>query len=216
MLVTRLEKLVENKFFMRWTHLVTLGLRPGDSYGMKADRPAHWCANELVRVFLKTPCDSMLFLDSDADVEDDFVSAFRDYEKGWSYDVLQAFCTRRSWPPRPVWYAGDGMSDKIITDPDVCEPVKAVGLHSTLIRRRVFEGLLGADDPEKHEWFYYGLNRSEDISFSLDAVKAGYRFGATSAIRAGHLSTMSLGWETYQDYLRFNHLEATNATAMHT
>lgn len=211
MVATRFEKVVNYKFVMQWSHLITLGLRPGDAYGMKGDRPAHWCANELVRVFLKTPCDSILFIDSDADISDTFMADFRDYQPGWRYDILQAFCTRRAWPPRPVWYAGDGMSDKVITNPDLCEPVKAVGLHSTLIRRRVFTGLLGKDDPGKHEWFYYAPDRSEDISFSIDAREAKYRIGATSAIRAGHHSDMVLGWDTYQEYLRVNHIsEAAN------
>lgn len=219
MVATRFEKVVNYKFVMQWANLITLGLRPGDAYGMKGDRPAHWCANELARVFLATPCDSILFIDSDADIDEKFVADFRDYKPGWRYDILQAFCVRRSWPPRPVWYTEKqvAMTDRVITDPDLCEPVKAVGLHSTLIRRRVFEKLLGKNDPKSHEWFYYprGKDQSEDIAFSVDAREAGIRIGATSAVRAGHHSDMILGWETYQEYLKANHItEAANEVAV--
>lgn len=222
MLVTRLEKVVNYKFFIEWSLLISIGLRhgpQGDAFTMKGDRPAHMCANELVRVFLKSPYDSILFLDSDADIDENFVEQFREYQPGWRYDILQAFCVTRAWPPHPVWYTPtNGATDKIITDPDLCEPVKAVGLHATLMRRRVFTGLLGKNDPETHDWFFYPRDSnglSEDIAFAREAREAGYKLGATTAIRAGHHADMVLGWDTYQEWLETPHMtEAVNEVAV--
>lgn len=203
---TRLEKQVTPKFFQSWSNLIKTGLRQGDGFYSVAGLVAHKAQNDVVRHFLKTDCDTLLTLDSDADVEPTFLEQFRNYEAGYAYDILQAFYPRRGWPPRAIWLkrnANGQMMEHIITDPDRIDDVDICGTHACLFRREVFERMLGDNDPDTFEWFFYPRHRadSEDGAFCLEAKEAGFRLGATSAIRAGHVTEVTTSWDTYQDYL---------------
>lgn len=204
LLGTRLEKAVESRFFVVWSNLIAGGLRPGDAFNIIEGMTAHRASNALARELLASKCDTLLMLDSDADVGPQFISQFRDYEPGWQYDVLQAFYTRRGWPPEPIWMTDvpdqpGKMRNAIVTHPDMADSVDAVGTHAVLIRREVFETL--RTGPE-HEWFYYprGGVISEDVAFSREAKAAGFRLGATTGAKAGHISRVTIGWATCQEF----------------
>jgi len=207
LLGTRLEKQVPSQFFQAWTAILIRGIPTGEGVLSIRGKVAHMAANDLVRAFLGTECDSLLFLDSDALVEPDIVDQFHNYEEGWAYDVLQAFYVQRGWPPIPIWMRKNAlgqMTEVLITQDDHVEDVDGIGLHCTIVRREVFERLLGDEDPQRHEWFSYprGQGIGEDIAFAIEAQAAGFRIGATTAIKAGHLSEVPTTWETYQDWMR--------------
>jgi len=201
---TRLEKMVTDDFFVTWTSLITGGLRPGDQYAIARGQVAHRAANQLARELLKTDCDALFFVDSDADFNPEFLSQFRDFEPGWEYDVLQAFYVRRGWPPEAVWLKKDseGVLKKCVILGDETEETAIAGLHATLIRREVFEALHDANN-KHHDWFYYPKHTlsTEDAAFSEDAIKAGFKVGATSHVKANHITSLILGWDAYQEYL---------------
>jgi 2-polyprenyl-3-methyl-5-hydroxy-6-metoxy-1,4-benzoquinol methylase len=205
MLGVRLEKTLTDRFFTVWTELLTRGLRAGDRYAIAQGQVAHRAANSLARQLLKSDCDTLAFIDSDADIDADFLNRFRDFEGGSEYDVLQAFYTRRGWPPDAIWFQRDidGVLKKCLVLDETTEDVAIVGLHVCLIRREVFERLLGDNDPETFDWFYYPRNslETEDAAFSMAAIAAGFRLGATTHVKAGHISNVTIGWETYQEYL---------------
>jgi len=207
MLGTRLEKQVPSQFFQAWTAILTRGIPTGEGVVSIRGKVPHHAANDLVRLFLRTGCDSLLFLDSDAIVEADIVDQFRNYEPGWEYDVLQAFYVRRGWPPIPIWMKRNAlgqMTEVLISQDDHVEDVDGVGLHCTIVRREVFERLLGDEDPNRWEWFTYPRHGGvgEDITFAVEAKAAGFRIGATTAIKAGHLSEVPTTWDSYQDWMR--------------
>ena len=204
---TRLEKQVSSRFFQVWTQLITRGIAPGDGVLSVRGKVAHKAANELVRMFLRTGCDSLLFVDSDAVVEPDIVDQFRRYEPGFEYDALQAFYCRRGWPPSAIWMRENAlgqMTDIFVTRDDWIEDVDVVGLHCTIVRREVFESMLGDGDAAAFEWFYYPRHRedSEDGAFSGEARGLAFRLGATTAIKAGHISELTTTWDTYRDWLQ--------------
>lgn len=203
---TRLEKNVSARFFQVWTELIKRGLRPGDGFYAVAGKVAHKAQNDVVRAFLDTECESLLTLDSDADVAPEFLEQFRTYEPGFAYDILQAFYPRRGWPPRAIWMKRNALGEMMecfVTDPDAIQDVDLVGTHAALFRREVFIKMLGDHDPATFEWFFYPRHRedSEDGAFSIEAQAAGFRLGATSAVRAGHLSEILTTWDSYQEYL---------------
>lgn len=204
---TRLEKQITPRFFQSWSMLIKAGLRQGDGFYSVAGKVAHKAQNDVVRHFLKTECDTLLTLDSDADVAQDFLEQFRTYEPGFAYDILQAFYPRRGWPPRAIWMKRNAlgqMMECFVTDPDLIQDVDMIGTHACLFRREVFEKMLGDNDPETFDWFFYPRHdaASEDGAFSFEAQAAGFRLGATSAVRAGHVTEVTTSWESYQDYLR--------------
>lgn len=206
LVATRLEKQVSPRFFRAWSDLITRGLRPGDGSHAVSGLVAHKAQNAVVRHFLAGEWDTLLTLDSDADVAQDFVERFRTYKPGFAYDILQAFYPRRGWPPRAIWMkrnANGEMTEHVVIDPDLIEDVDVCGTHACLFRREVFERLLGDNDPEWFEWFFYPRHKpdSEDAAFSYEAQAAGFRLGATTAIRAGHVCEVTTDWGTYQDYL---------------
>jgi hypothetical protein len=210
LLSTRLEKQVTPRFFQAWTELISRGLRPGDGHLAIAGKVAHRAQNDVVRHFLlRTDCDTLLTLDSDADVSPDFVERLRSHDAGLDYDILQAFYPRRGWPPRAIWMKRNSVGDMMecfVTDPDLTEDVDMVGTHACLFRREVFTKLLGDNDPMTFDWFYYARHReaSEDGLFSTEAQQAGFRLGATTTVRAGHVTEVTTTWDTYQDFLEIS------------
>lgn len=205
MLGVRLEKMVEACFFRGWTQIVTADLRPGDHWEMTEGMVATAAANTLVRMLLRTDCDSLLMIDSDGDFPEHLVTEMRELEAGMEYDCLQAFYTRRGWPPEAIWFQRDkfGVLHNCILLGETTEPVALIGTHCVIIRREVFEKLLGNDDPETHDWFFYprGKRMTEDTAFSQEAYEAGFKLGATTAIKTNHVSHLSVGWGAYQEYL---------------
>lgn len=204
MVSTRLEKMVENEFFVDWTRLVAQGLREGDRYQIATGKTAHMGANSLIQEFLKTDCDSMLFIDSDAGFTPQSLSVLRDFEEGWDYDILQAFYTRRGWPPEAIWFKKDdnGLLHRCLVLEDTTEEVEFVGFHFTLIKREILLRMLGDEKPEDKYWVYYPRGpETEDVMFCRDARAVGARIGATTYVKTTHIGHLSVGWESYQDYL---------------
>jgi hypothetical protein len=211
---TRLEKAVEPGFMKAWSMLITHGLRPGDAWMIEDGKVAHRASNDLVRRFLKSNLDTLFLLDSDADFGYQALSELRDHTDGWKYDGLQAFYTRRGWPPEAIWFKRDalgGLYQCIVYGEDVTQDVALVGTHCVLLRREMLKGMrdrAAADgvDPDKYEWFHYPRHSdiSEDSAFSMDATEQGYQFGATTHVKFGHISRVTTGWETYQEVLELS------------
>ena len=208
-IASRREKHTMSEFTEHFDLMLATGIRRGDSYSICSGRPAHWSANELVERFLQSACDSILFVDSDAQIDGSTLSQLRDLEEGWEYDILSAFYVRRGWPPEAIWMQRmpDGNYRNVAVLQEVTMPVDAVGLHFCLIRREVFETLPGPD------WFYYPRRtqadehrKSEDVAFCEDAIAAGFKIGSTSVVKTGHYSTIPTGYESHHEWLRVNQL----------
>ena len=211
----RCEKLVDSQFFEEWSHLLwamaTEFGRPGDGFLIGRDRPAHKNANDIVRKFLfDTDNDSLLLIDSDASFGPAIIEEMRNFKPGWKFDLLQAFYTRRGWPPEAIWFTNNALGELAqnwVLDEWTTE-VAVVGTHFLLVRREVFERMLDDRDPEiekdKFEWFYYPRHEetSEDTAFSLEVgEKTNFTLGATTGVKVGHISRVTTGWATYQDFL---------------
>lgn len=208
-IASRREKVTLSEFDEHWSLLLATGIRRGDSYSICSGRPAHWSANELVDRFLGSECNSILFLDSDAQFDGQLLNQLRDLEDGWDYDIFSAFYVRRGWPPEAIWMKrqADGNYKNMAVLKETTEEVDAVGLHCCLIRRSVFEALPGPD------YFYYPRRtsptehrKSEDVAFCEEAKALGFRIGSTSKVRTGHYSLVPTGWETHHEWLNANKL----------
>ena len=95
------------------------------------------------------------------------------------------------------------MTDVWVYDDDGISDVDVVGTHACLFRRDMLLKMLGDNDPKEYEWFYYPRNRemSEDVAFSLDAKEMGFKLGATTHVKTGHLASLNVTWDSYHDYL---------------
>ena len=211
---TRLEKMVDAMFVLAHANLIKRGLRKGDAFLLEAGKPAHVSANCIIRKFLRrTDCDTLWFLDSDADIGWNFLNEFRDFEPGWVYDGLQAFHTRRGWPPEPIWFKEQGgtmMQCMILTEGT--EDVAMIGTHCAMFRREIFERIYAVHGKPNHillddfEWFTYPRHerKSDEATLSIEARALGFRLGATTAVKAGHISRVTMGWDTYHEYLELS------------
>jgi hypothetical protein len=214
LIATRLEKMVENQFVVDWSHLITMGKRPGDAMVLIKDRVAHQAANEAARALLRSPQDSILYIDSDAAFGYDLLEQLRELPEGKDYDALQAFYTRRGWPPEAIWFKENPLGDiqqMVLFEgaDNTTSEVAYVGLHFVLIRRTVFEAMLAANPdipPTEFEFFTYPRHKkmSEDAAFSLDARALGFKFGATTKVKTGHIGRLTTGWETYHQSMELS------------
>lgn len=193
--------------------LVQFGLRVGDRRSYVYSKTMHKAANILVREFLKSDCDSICFIDSDAVFGTAALEELRADAEGWQYDVLQAFTVKRGWPPEPMFLTlwpdqppglaalrGIHLTTNLPLDGNHIYDVDAVSLHFTLIRRLLFERLLEAEGPDYTYWFEYNRDNGEDINFSLKAKSSGARLGMSTRLKVGHVSEVVTGWDTMVDY----------------
>lgn len=195
-------------------------LRQGDVRDYVYSKTMHKAANVLVRRALKSDCDSICFIDSDAVFGTDALEELRNDPQGWEYDVLQAFTVKRGWPPEPMFlveqpvqpgYAptarrGMFFTSQIPINPDYIYPGPgddyriAVSLHFTLIRLDLFRKMVENDDPETTFFFEYARDNGEDINFSIRANELGAKLGMTTRLKVGHVSEGVMGWDMMVDY----------------
>lgn len=213
----RVAKSPEPHFFVDWTKLLTGGLRGKDVVLMpQMFAPAHWAANKVVKAFLETDKDTLLFIDDDMTFPMRALHDLRENKSNWGYDLVMGFCTRRGWPPQPIVYhlkevpkmpqalRGDQFSMEMdFEDGDVVE-VDAVGLGFTVIRRQVLEEMIDLEKGlEDTSFFKYEAGESEDIYFSRTARNLGFRMAVDTSVKIGHISHQPRGWEEFQVWRKY-------------
>lgn len=193
---TRLAGHTAPTFVDCWGQLAWQGLRDGDHLMPCAIRFSQQrAANRLVRAFLETDCDSLLFVDNDHTFKPDVLERFRSNPTAWQYDAVGALYIARgtSYPiivrETPESEGAEpgtgGIRYTWITHwpwGDVMD-VDALGLGFTVIRRRVFEALA-------EPWFKFDQvdeDATEDMIFFARAKRAGFRFAVDTAVHIGHL-----------------------------
>lgn len=198
----RIAKHPEALFFASWTGLIAGGTRQDDAIlAPTIHTPAHWASDSLARSLLKSDCDSLLMIDDDMSFEPDALERLRTNPANQGYDVVMALCTSKELPPRPIVVSlVDGVfkTNHDFQDGDVV-PVDMVGLAFTLIRRRVFEAMLGESAPEQGFFFSYGPGReSDDVPFCRRVRELGFRMAVDTAVKIDHIGAFAYGWHQYQ------------------
>jgi hypothetical protein len=157
--------------------------------------PMLLAANEMVRSFLTTPCDSLLMVDADQVFTPETLTRLRGDSRAWGYDGVGALYIGRS-AHRPLlmretpetagllphegkveYYWIEKWPDGDLVDVDV------MGLGFTLLRRHVFEEL-------PPPWFCYtpqNPDASDDIYFFRRSHKLGRKFAINTKVKIGHI-----------------------------
>lgn len=213
---TRIAKFPEYHFFLSWTKLLTGGTRPGDAILMpRGWMPAHWAGSEVVREFLESEQNSLLFVDDDMIFEQDELERLRSNKANWDYDIVAGFCTKRDWPPLPVTFRlldpqppipvslnGDAFDRVVdVEDGDIID-VDATGLAFTLIKRHVLEAMTNEYGPNFTDYFMYDRGReSEDIYFFRRARELGFRIGIDTIAKPYHIGQKAQGWTDFKSWM---------------
>jgi hypothetical protein len=138
-----------------------------------------------------------------------------------SYDIVSGLCTTRRFPPRslvmrlleeqppaPLSLHGDFHFD--YEDFEVGETIRVdtTGLAFTLIRRRVFEAMIGEDGIDYAYFFKYGRGReTEDIPFCRAARALGFSIAVDTDVQPGHIGRHAF---TYADVLAYRAKQAND------
>ena len=192
----------DGEFFRCWTRLMLGGLRDGDTVLTPAiEMPAHYAANCLVKGFLKTEADSILFIDDDMIFTPDDLERLRSDEDAREYDIMMGLCQSRKPPHKPILLEnnpnGMGFVVNSVPPADTIVNVGVVGLGFTLIKRHVFEALA---DP----YFYWGeKGDGEDAMFSMDASKKGFKLGVNTRVQIGHRFPIMVKWDFKENGLAY-------------
>lgn len=202
-------------FHHAFVRMAVSGLRSKDQiFEPVIGKPAHLAANHIVRKFLNTTCDSLLFVDDDMIFEPDALERLRSDEELWNYDIVYPFATHREWPPSavvmrlqeqvglPVSLLGERYGTLRHIEDEAIIDVDAVGLAFTLIRRQVFESMLSEFGALYTSWFNWGeLTEGEDIRFSRKARDNGFSLAVTTKIKLGHVGRHVFTWDDHQRWL---------------
>ena len=183
-------------FFHCWTRfLCEGGSRPGDVVLAPVSGLAHHIAAQGVALqFLKTNCDSVLYLDDDMTFTTEEINLLRDDPEHKKYDIINGVCIMGGHPFNPVIkqrskddQGREGWINPTDIDEDIVLDVDAVGLAFTLIRRHVFD-LIKTELADDAYYFQWGANGTgEDIFFSSMAKGLGLKVGVTTKVRPGHM-----------------------------
>ncbi len=215
----------EPEFFICYQQLLT-SLRQGDGALRPAvNMPAHWAADSLVRAFLnQTDADTLFMLDDDMTFSADVLTRLRDHEEGQQYHMLSAFATRRQYPPRPItmrrlrYQPPEPMSLQGVHYAHVLEyppgyqvfEADMTGLACTLIRRSVFESMIGEWGPAWTQYFPMVSQQSDDAQFCVNVKAKGLRIGVCLDVPIGHIGKQVFGQPQLENWL-VEVAEAVNA-----
>ena len=221
----RISKFPEPDFFKSWTALLTGGVESRDKVLLPVShQPAHTAANKLATSFLYTQCDSILFLDDDMVFDGDALNRLRYNKDNWDYDIVSGFTTTRVSPPKPIVMQlqdpqpelpeslkGDSFDlAKDFIDGEV-KPVDATGLAFTLVKRHVFEAMLGEYGIDYTYFFSYGRGiESDDIPFCGNARELGFKLAVDTNAKIGHIGQIVLGWQEYHDWKNDHQFDASD------
>jgi len=213
---TRVYKNSSGSFLNSWTMLMVNGLRPGDSVlTAPVGKPGHIAASQLVKGFLNSTCDSILFVDDDMEFPHDSLSRLRDNAENWDYDMVMGFCTHKTVPPHalvltlmeqpglPMSLKGEHYGAARHVPNNSVIPVDAVGLGFTLMKRHVFEAKINEFGIMYTPFFEWGrFTEGEDIVFSRWARENGFKLAIDTNVKIGHLGEYAFGWSSFNDYLK--------------
>lgn len=205
----------EAEFFICYQQLLS-ALRPGDgALRPVANMPAHWAADALARAFLMTDADALFMLDDDMTFSSGDLERLREHAEGQQFDILSAFATRRQYPPRPItmrrlkYQPPQPMSLQGVHYAHVLEyrpeyrvfDADMTGLAFTLIRRHVFEAMIGEWGPAWTQFFPMVSQQSDDAQFCVQAKALGMRIGVCLDVPIGHIGKQIYGRPQLEGWL---------------
>lgn len=205
----------EAGFVKSYQHLILNGLRPGDAVlEPVAGLPGHWAADRMVVDYLRSGCDTLLMLDDDMTFPPAALEALRTVPEGMAFDMLMGFCAKRAWPPRPITMrrlkyqppdpmrqAGDYYVHHLDYGDEPVTEVDMVGLAFTLVRRHVFEAMIGQWGPTWTHFFPYVASQSDDAAFCQRAQRLGFRMAVALNVHIGHIGKQTFGHAQFQEWL---------------
>lgn len=161
----------------------------------------HICRNMLVRKFLESDCDKIVFLDVDQIFSADVIEKLDSDDK----DIVGAMICSRVEPYKAcITVKKDNKLFSIFPQEKRLIEVDAIGMGATMIKREVFLKM-------KKPWFYFSNKRDdieavnddigEDINFCLDAKKAGFKVYCDTRINPIHIGNKKqVSYKTSLDY----------------
>lgn len=152
---------------------------------------------KMAEIFLKSDCDSMMFIDSDMTFE------AKDIEKLASYDVpfVTAMAFKRMPPFQPCFYTKleyDAGHPKLEVPVDYSQgllEIEGAGMACALIKREVFENI-------KKPYFFPLVNLGEDLTFCLKLKEAGIKMYCDTTLSFGHLATTEITEKNFKEYYK--------------
>jgi len=147
----------------------------------------HTSRNMLVKRFLESNCDKLLFLDVDEVFENDLALRLYADDK----DIVGAMICSRvpEYKPCITKKVGNKLTSVFPYERKIFE-VDTIGMGATMIKRKVFEKM-------KPPYFYFSNMREgidtpennvgEDINFCLDAGKAGFKIYCDASLNPLHI-----------------------------
>jgi len=190
---------VDPCFLQCWTRLLIKGMRRGDQVLLPViELPHHYAAEALVHSFLRTECDSILFIDDDMTFDPGDLDKLRDDEEAFEYDMVQGLCLSRNPPHRPIvmepWENGQ-FKIQAVAKKDAIVEVGMAGLAFTLCRRSLFDKV--AIEKATDEMFFRWSARgdSEDASFSSMVKQVGCRIAVNTRVCIGHRIPVVVKWD---------------------
>ena len=214
----RTYKTVSSMFMPSWSRFLLTGVRRGDvllGIEKQLGRSQPHAANIIALEFLKSECDSLLMVDDDMILPFDGLSLMRDNRENWDYDVVQGFCTHRTYPPHavanvlapeqpglPKSLSGLLYNALAHLPENGVEKVDAVGMAFTLIKRHVIEEMLSEYGPEWTVWFDFGgHSEMEDMRFSKRCREHGFSLAVDTHAKIGHIGEHTYGWPEHQKFI---------------
>lgn len=204
--------------FWCWSNLLVGGLQTGDMLiAAPTGKPTHVSRNEAVKRFLYSDMDTLLMIDDDMLYDATDLHKLRNNMESWDYDVVQAFCTHKTYPPHaivlhetvpqpslPLSLKGRSYDTLSTVDDNTIIQVDAVGLAFTLIKRHVLEALVNEYGvSHTYDFFQWGSGYGgEDLEFSRKLLDKGFNLAVDTNVKIGHVGKAVYGWETYQRWAR--------------
>jgi hypothetical protein len=203
----RIGGMIDPSFFWCWTRFLLSGKKRLDDGVLNpaVGLPHGPACNVLVGWFLRTGCDSLMFIDDDMEFTPEAIDRLRSNDYG--YDIMSCMYVCRKGRHVPLVIKGrhpDTQQPRIADYKDIkgVVPVQYVGLGGVIVKRWVSEELmkLYADTPP----FAFDPTRGEDGRFCDDARMLGAKIAVNTDVRFGHRLTVAAYWNKEAQELAYS------------
>lgn len=165
--------------------------------------------NHVVKMFLETDAEWLLFFDYDMVFEPDFLERMAEVADAQERRLVAGLYFNYLFGDKihPTWLIKN-RNDELCTiasiPPNALVEVDSVGMGGTLIHRSIFEKMAEAYKDDFWQWFGHDLvtekgapiRLGEDTTFCMRARNLGVRIWGYSGVQMGHIKSKMLTYET--------------------
>ena len=208
-----------DEFWLSWSWFLLNGTEDDDRFLNRSGRETKmplvtWLPrmhNAIIRMFLESGCDTLLFVEDDQNFPYDQLHKMRYKPENQKFDIVCASYAKRTRTDIPLvmgwnikrdskepWWVEFKLREIAF---EGTQEYDGAAFGFTLIRRWVLEAMVEGEDPKRYEWAQCVDEITPDLPFYFKTVELGARTGVDRDNWIGHVGSYNYTPEDFKEWL---------------